>query len=357
MSCQIADDETIFYLVGLMLSANGLRYEWQGKGHRVDSGDKATEIAQEMLEVNHKAYHERCGEFVNLPAIKPDAIKPVACLVEDRAQASKTLDYYVYQAEHYKGWPACRTKVIMDALLERLLRAVECPEDTPHGMRPAGWNDAGWNFNYQHEPEPEVTLTLKQKRDSALSAFSYLKDYVSDVQLRVIRSNLYGEEAEYFCDLIAEITERVLLAPRSYEQDGKGEEAVAHFHYFVGGYDAYITELPYEIGEAHAYGYARFDHMPEGAGMGYISLEEIFKGKAEMDFHWEPKTIRMCKPRDRVEWERDVMDCIIDQIEVSNSDAQSIFECQGKLVEEQWELYTKPQDAASTIANQSIVSS
>ena len=80
--------------------------------------------------------------------------------------------------------------------------------------------------------------------------------------------------------------------PKTYEQDGLGEEAVVHLHYFTGSADWWITEKdsdPDGEGQVQAFGLA--DLFQDGGELGYISLVEILAAGAELDLHWTPKPL------------------------------------------------------------------
>jgi hypothetical protein len=83
--------------------------------------------------------------------------------------------------------------------------------------------------------------------------------------------------------------------PATYGQDGKGDQAVVYLHYFIGGCDWWITERdagspddPPDTGQAQAFGLVDLGMGPE---LGYISLVEVLTAGAELDFHWQPKTL------------------------------------------------------------------
>ena len=79
--------------------------------------------------------------------------------------------------------------------------------------------------------------------------------------------------------------------------DGRGDEAIVHLHYFAGGQaNFYITERdvgaeddPLPGAQNQAWG--RADLFGDGGELGYISLPEIFSSRGELDFHWTPKTL------------------------------------------------------------------
>ena len=111
-------------------------------------------------------------------------------------------------------------------------------------------------------------------------------------QVAAILEGGTGEEGEFFREKIAEYAERFLTMPKVYEQDGKGDEAVAYLHYFTGGMDWYITERDTIEIQDQAFGLA---DLGCGAELGYISIVELIQNGVELDLHWEPKTLGAIK--------------------------------------------------------------
>ena len=65
---------------------------------------------------------------------------------------------------------------------------------------------------------------------------------MSPTQIMIIGDGCRGEERDFFFDKLSEYADRVRTMPKTYEQDGKGLDAIAYLHYFNGGADWYITE-------------------------------------------------------------------------------------------------------------------
>ena len=108
-----------------------------------------------------------------------------------------------------------------------------------------------------------------------------------DVLHRIIRV----EEAAYFMAKIAEYGKRVKEMPETYEQDGLGDKALVHLHYFTASCDWYITEKdsdPDGKGQIQAFGLADLGH---GGELGYISIKELIQHGAELDLHWTIKPL------------------------------------------------------------------
>lgn len=119
--------------------------------------------------------------------------------------------------------------------------------------------------------------------------------FLSPVQRAVILEfvSTKVEEWEHFADKLIEYAERIDTMPKTYEQDGKGDDAIVYLHYFVGGFDWWITEKDKDAvaGEYdQAYGLAKFPgNSPEH---GYISIKEITEAGAELDLYWTPKPLK-----------------------------------------------------------------
>ena len=99
-----------------------------------------------------------------------------------------------------------------------------------------------------------------------------------------------GEEGAFFSEKLDELHMLVDTMPKTYGQDGMGDEAVAYLHYFKNGADWYITERDMEDEQLQAFGLA--DLFGDGGELGYISIEELKSVGAEFDLYWTPKTLR-----------------------------------------------------------------
>lgn len=116
-----------------------------------------------------------------------------------------------------------------------------------------------------------------------------LRNFIPAGQLATMRAGVGGEEGEYFRAKLQEFSERILIMPKVYEQDNRGEEAVAYLHYFRGGNDWYITERDMTREQLQAFGVASLlGHYPES---GYISVAELIARGVELDLHFEPTVL------------------------------------------------------------------
>ncbi|MCX5728507.1 MAG: hypothetical protein NTZ28_06680 [Nitrospirae bacterium] len=117
-----------------------------------------------------------------------------------------------------------------------------------------------------------------------------LRQFINPSQLETIGNLCRGEEGEWFKAKLVSLANLIEAMPETYAQDGKGDQAKIHLHYFTGGCDWYITEKDINaddgeglIGHYQAFGVANLGFGPE---MGYISLPEILAAGAELDLHW-----------------------------------------------------------------------
>ncbi len=125
-----------------------------------------------------------------------------------------------------------------------------------------------------------------------LSAVPTLRKFMGVTQIDALYEGIRGEEGEFFQTKIFEIAELVTNMPKTYDQDGMGDEAVIHLHYFMGGMDWFITEkdveTPDEPGQHQAFGLADLGY---GGELGYISIVELIRAGVELDLYWKPCTL------------------------------------------------------------------
>lgn len=99
-----------------------------------------------------------------------------------------------------------------------------------------------------------------------------------------------SEEAAHFLEKIAALTSLVESMPRVYEQDGKGDDALAYLHYFHGGADWYITERDTTAEQLQAFGLVDLG-MGDGPELGYVSLDDLTAQGVELDLFFTPTTL------------------------------------------------------------------
>jgi len=130
--------------------------------------------------------------------------------------------------------------------------------------------------------------------DSLKKEIPLISKFVSERQLTTIAINaVSSEESQFFIDKGHEMAEIFKTMPKTYEQDGKGDDAIVYLHYFTGGMDWYITERDVEEDQLQAFGLAGLGMgYPE---LGYISIEELKSVGAEIDLYWTPKTLAEVK--------------------------------------------------------------
>lgn len=126
----------------------------------------------------------------------------------------------------------------------------------------------------------------------AIPAIKTIREFIPTTELNAIINGMRSEEKQFFFDKVAEFAERINTMPKTYEQDGKGRQAIAYLHYFRGDADWYITEKDIgtedEPGQHQAFGLADLGY---GGELGYISIVELVAAGVELDLYFEPKTL------------------------------------------------------------------
>ncbi|PSJ15980.1 DUF2958 domain-containing protein [Nitrosomonas supralitoralis] len=142
------------------------------------------------------------------------------------------------------------------------------------------------------EPEVEPQTTVADVNN----VMPLLKNFIGAAQLAAVGSLIRGEEGQFFTDKLIEIANIIQTMPKTYDQDGMGDKAIAYLHYFKGSGDWYITEKDMEDDQMQAFGLA--DIFGDGGELGYINIEEMIQHGVELDFHWTPKTLGQIRGTD-----------------------------------------------------------
>ncbi len=124
-----------------------------------------------------------------------------------------------------------------------------------------------------------------------------LKNFISKNQLSVMKLNCKGEEGEYFKTMICDLINKIEAMPKTYETDGKGNEAIATLHYFNGGSDWYILEKDMEEEQLQAFGFTCLNGDKQNAEIGYINIEKLIRCGVELDLYYTPETLGDIKNR------------------------------------------------------------
>lgn len=135
--------------------------------------------------------------------------------------------------------------------------------------------------------------------------FTPLRHFIGRQQALCLGECLIGEEGDYFDELLTKYGERIANMPKTYDQDGKGDDAIVTLHYFKNGCDWWISEKdagatddenPGE--QIQAFGFANLGY---GAEMGYISIAELIAAGVELDLYFEPCTVRELKEQGKID--------------------------------------------------------
>lgn len=132
-------------------------------------------------------------------------------------------------------------------------------------------------------------------RKSVLKMIEQVRPFVPVVQLKCLVDGLRGEERGFFREKLCELVATIEAMPVTCAQDGLGDEAVVHLHYFLGGADWWITEKDVDGGVAQAFGLVDMGHGPE---LGCIGINELVRVRGmDLDLHWKPVTLGELKAR------------------------------------------------------------
>jgi hypothetical protein len=133
--------------------------------------------------------------------------------------------------------------------------------------------------------------------DALLLAMQACRRFIGAAQVHVMQDACRGEEGEWFRAKFLELAGFFESMPKTYDQDGLGEDAIVHLHYFSPGGDWYITERDVETAQHQAFGLA--DPFGDGGELGYISILELIRNGVEFDLHWQPRTLKAIRSKRR----------------------------------------------------------
>lgn len=119
--------------------------------------------------------------------------------------------------------------------------------------------------------------------------------FIGKRQISAMLAGALSEEGQFFIDKIKEIAGIVATMPMIYAQDGLGDDAIVHLHYFKNGADWYITERDNVLGEPQYQAFGLADLFGDGGELGYISIQELIENHVELDLYWTPKTLGECR--------------------------------------------------------------
>ena len=130
-------------------------------------------------------------------------------------------------------------------------------------------------------------MTTISNQTEANAAFRTLRQFIGATQIEAMSYVTRAEEKQFVFDKLGEMVNIVSTMPKTYETDGQGQAAVVYLHYFINGFDWYITEKDMEREQLQAFGLADMG-SPE---LGYISIVELLQKGVELDLHWTQKKL------------------------------------------------------------------
>jgi hypothetical protein len=126
-------------------------------------------------------------------------------------------------------------------------------------------------------------------------AWETVRPFINGEQYAVLERAASGEEGEYFRAVVNGLAKTIESIPKTYEQDGVGDDSIVHLHYFRGESDWYITENDIKDGSTTGFGFAVLNGDFVSAEFGYISVSELTALGAELDLHFVKTSLKNVK--------------------------------------------------------------
>ena len=155
--------------------------------------------------------------------------------------------------------------------------------------------------------EADLALLPPLKRTAlGMKALTALEHFIPPSQWQATRDLIRSsEEKDFFIAAMLRLAALVGAMPQTYGTQDERDPCV-WLHYFGGGYDSWLIERdkgdkddPVHGVQHQAYGYVRWQHMPDCAEAGYVSLPEAFKAMRHLnlDYHFTPCRLSEIKAR------------------------------------------------------------
>ncbi len=128
------------------------------------------------------------------------------------------------------------------------------------------------------------------EKETTQQKLEKIKPFLGEQQWSVISNNVDGSEYE-FKDVVDSLFKTISTMSKTYEQDGKGDDAIVYLHYFKGGSDWFITEKDSNEEQCQAFGYAVLNNDLEMAELGCINIKELKEFNVELNFYFETATL------------------------------------------------------------------
>lgn len=160
--------------------------------------------------------------------------------------------------------------------------------------------------------------------------YPLLEKFVPHTQLEMYKrlvdllmEGRFVEDGESYLDRLLEVQSTILKMPHTFQQDGKGDEAIAYLHYFTGSSDWYITEKDVnnpltEVTERsdiceqiQASGLECLNCNIINMKLGYIPIQELCRmPMVELDFYFAPLSVLKAKEEIGLK-----LDAMVDSVE------------------------------------------
>lgn len=146
-------------------------------------------------------------------------------------------------------------------------------------------------------PIGDFAAATLREREAFSALVGVSRPFLSAIQWSVMVDGCRGEEGGFFVQQLINLAEQIASMPSTGQQDGKGDQAMVHLHYFLNDSDWYILEKDVDGGVHQAFGYAVLDGDDEMAELGYISIAELTRYGVELDLHFVPCTLAAIKAK------------------------------------------------------------
>ena len=288
MSCHLVEQKTIWYIVCGALNYPGLEWrDYAGEIRALDSPDNSLEMCETLVRANLRSVEYRYGEKASRSAGFEFDKSRLDVVEVDPVQLYKTIRYYHYQSCEHPEWQESEASRFCDALLDLVSGKLRFGDSG----NPVGYDDAVWGVPEEWEPPSPDPQQNDPETERLIRSCQKLRRFVSAEQVDTMTSALRGDDGEFFRHKILQLAELFdHYMPVSGETDHDGDDAFVYLHYFKNGADWYILERDREYAQHQAFGFANLGD-PGCAELGYISIIELIRNNAELDLHWEVRTL------------------------------------------------------------------
>lgn len=193
---------------------------------------------------------------------------------------------------------------VLAAAESKASAAAAPPASGPVPHSPPG--DGGFQAPHYLTEADLAQLPPLRRYSLGMKALDSLTHFIPPAQWKFTKTLIHGgEERDCYIAHVLRLAALVEAMPKTYATQNESDPYV-WLHYFGGGYDSWIIEKdkgdkddPAPGVQHQAFGYVRWEHMPECAEVGYVSLPEAFQHMPflNLDYHFTPCRLSELKAR------------------------------------------------------------